>query len=66
LQFDFALPLFALYVLSRKAIGLLLSEIVVTVVVSMIMLDEPVTVFSTIGARFIIIATTLVSVKDEN
>ncbi len=44
---------------------LLLSEIVVAVVASVIVLKEPITVFSTIGAFLIIIAITLVSVRDK-
>jgi drug/metabolite transporter (DMT)-like permease len=44
---------------------LLLSEIVVAVVASVVLLKEPVTVFSTIGAFFIIIAIALVSVRDK-
>ena len=44
---------------------LLLSEIVVAVVASVVVLKEPVTVFSTIGAFFIIIAIALVSVRDK-
>ena len=44
---------------------LLLSEIVVAVVASVALLKEPVTVFSTIGAFFIIIAIALVSVRDK-
>jgi drug/metabolite transporter (DMT)-like permease len=44
---------------------LLLSEIVVAVVASVLVLKEPVTVFSTVGALFIIIAIALVSVKDN-
>jgi drug/metabolite transporter (DMT)-like permease len=40
---------------------LLLSEIVVAVVLSILVLKEPVTLFSTIGAFFIIIAIALVS-----
>jgi drug/metabolite transporter (DMT)-like permease len=44
---------------------LLLSEIVVAVVASVAVLKEPVTVFSTIGAFFIIIAIALVSVRDK-
>jgi len=44
---------------------LLLSEIVVAVVASVAMLKEPVTMFSTIGAFFIIIAIVLVSVRDK-
>jgi drug/metabolite transporter (DMT)-like permease len=41
---------------------LLLSEIVVAVILSIVVLKEPVTVFSTIGAFFIVIAIALVSV----
>lgn len=44
---------------------LLLSEIVVAVILSITVLKEPVTVFSTIGAFFIVIAIALVSVKDK-
>jgi drug/metabolite transporter (DMT)-like permease len=44
---------------------LLLSEIVVAVVASVLVLKEPVTVFSTVGALFIIIAIALVSIKDN-
>ncbi len=44
---------------------LLLSEVVVAVVASVVVLQEPVTVFSTIGAFFIIIAIVLVSVRDK-
>jgi len=40
---------------------LLLSEIVIAVVLSILVLKEPVTVFSTIGAFFIVIAIALVS-----
>jgi len=40
---------------------LLLSEIVIAVVLSILILKEPVTVFSTIGAFFIVIAIALVS-----
>lgn len=40
---------------------LLLSEIVVAVVLSVLVLKEPITVFSTIGAFFIVIALALVS-----
>jgi drug/metabolite transporter (DMT)-like permease len=41
---------------------LLLSEIVVAVMLSIVVLKEPITVFSTIGAFFILIAIVLVSV----
>ncbi|MGA3112222.1 MAG: DMT family transporter [Candidatus Bathyarchaeia archaeon] len=40
---------------------LLLSEIVIAVVLSILVLKEPITVFSTIGAFFIVIAISLVS-----
>jgi drug/metabolite transporter (DMT)-like permease len=42
---------------------LLLSEIVVAVILSIVVLKEPVTVFSSIGAFFIVIAIALVSVN---
>jgi drug/metabolite transporter (DMT)-like permease len=44
---------------------LLLSEIVVAVILSIVILKEPITIFSTIGAFFIIIAIVLVSVQDK-
>ena len=44
---------------------LLLSEIVIAVALSIILLKEPITVFSTIGAFFIIIAIALVSIQDK-
>jgi drug/metabolite transporter (DMT)-like permease len=44
---------------------LLLSEIVVAVILSIVILKEPITMFSTIGAFFIIVAITLVSVQDN-
>jgi drug/metabolite transporter (DMT)-like permease len=44
---------------------LLLSEIVIAVILSIIVLKEPITVFSTIGAFFIVIAIALVSVKTK-
>ena len=44
---------------------LLLSEIVIAGVASIFILQEPVTIFSSIGAFFIIIAIALVSVKDN-
>jgi drug/metabolite transporter (DMT)-like permease len=44
---------------------LLLSEIVVAVILSIVILKEPITIFSTIGAFFIIIAIALVSVQDK-
>jgi drug/metabolite transporter (DMT)-like permease len=44
---------------------LLLSEIVIAVILSVIVLKEPITIFSTIGAFFIVIAITLVSVQNK-
>jgi drug/metabolite transporter (DMT)-like permease len=44
---------------------ILLSEIVVAVIASIFILQEPVTIFSSIGALFIIIAVALVSFKDS-
>ena len=44
---------------------LLLSEIVIAVALSIILLKEPITVFSTIGAFFIVIAIALVSIQDK-
>jgi drug/metabolite transporter (DMT)-like permease len=44
---------------------LLLSEVVVAVIASVVVLQEPITVFSSIGALFIVIAITLVSVRDK-
>ena len=44
---------------------LLLSEIVVAVILSILVLKEPVTVFSSIGALFIVVAITLVSLKSK-
>jgi DME family drug/metabolite transporter len=44
---------------------LLLSEIVVAVVASVVVLKEPITVFSTIGALLIVVAIALVSVRDK-
>ena len=43
---------------------LLLSEIVVAVIASIVVLKEPLTVFSSIGALFVIVAISLVSVND--
>jgi len=45
---------------------LLLSEIVVAVILSIVVLKEPITIFSTIGAFFIIIAIALVSIQNEH
>ena len=44
---------------------LLLSEIVIAVILTIVVLKEPVTVFSSIGAFFIVIAIALVSVQDK-
>jgi drug/metabolite transporter (DMT)-like permease len=44
---------------------LLLSEIVVAVILSIVVLKEPITIFSTIGAFLIVIAIALVSVRDK-
>jgi drug/metabolite transporter (DMT)-like permease len=44
---------------------LLLSEIVVAVILSIVVLKEPITIFSSIGAFFIVIAIALVSVQDK-
>jgi drug/metabolite transporter (DMT)-like permease len=44
---------------------LLLSEVVIAVVASVFVLQEPVTVFSTIGALFIMIAIVLVSIREK-
>ncbi len=44
---------------------LLLSEIVMAVILSIVVLKEPVTVFSSIGAFLIVIAIALVSVQDK-
>jgi drug/metabolite transporter (DMT)-like permease len=44
---------------------LLLSEIVMAVILSIVVLKEPVTVFSTIGAFLIVIAIALVSVQNK-
>jgi drug/metabolite transporter (DMT)-like permease len=44
---------------------LLLSEVVVAVIASLLVLQEPVTVFSSIGAFLIVIAIVLVSMKDS-
>ena len=54
------------YLSASTSTILLLSEIVVAVIASIIVLKEPVTVFSTVGALFIILAISLVSLKDNN
>jgi drug/metabolite transporter (DMT)-like permease len=53
------------YLSASVSTVLLLSEIVVAVVLSIVILKEPITIFSTIGAFFIIIAIALVSVRDK-
>jgi drug/metabolite transporter (DMT)-like permease/ABC-type amino acid transport substrate-binding protein len=53
------------YLSASTSTILLLSEIVVAVILSIVFLNEPVTVFSTIGAFLIVIAITLVSVQDK-
>jgi drug/metabolite transporter (DMT)-like permease len=45
---------------------LLLSEIVVATIISIVILKEPITIFSTVGAFFIIIAIALVSVQGKS
>ena len=45
---------------------LLLSEIVVAVIASIVILREPITVFSSIGAFLIVVAIVLVSLKDNH
>ena len=44
---------------------LLLSEIVIAIILSIVVLKEPVTVFSSIGALLIVIAIALVSLKSK-
>jgi drug/metabolite transporter (DMT)-like permease len=44
---------------------LLLSEIVIAIAASIVVLKEPITIFSTIGAFLIIIAIALVSIRDK-
>ncbi len=44
---------------------LLLSEVVIAVVAAVVLLQEPITLFSSIGALFIVAAIVLVSVKDK-
>jgi drug/metabolite transporter (DMT)-like permease len=44
---------------------LLLSEIVVAIILSIVVLKEPITIFSSIGAFFIVIAIALVSLQDK-
>jgi drug/metabolite transporter (DMT)-like permease len=44
---------------------LLLSEIIIAVIASIVILKEPVTIFSSIGAMLIVVAIVLVSVKED-
>lgn len=44
---------------------LLLSEIVIAIILAILILKEPITVFSSIGALFIVVAIALVSVRDK-
>jgi drug/metabolite transporter (DMT)-like permease len=53
------------YLSASTSTILLLSEIVVAVIASVLVLKEPVTVFSTVGALFIVVAIALVSVRDN-
>jgi drug/metabolite transporter (DMT)-like permease len=53
------------YLSASVSTVLLLSEIVVAVISSIVILKEPITIFSTIGAFFVIIAIALVSVRDK-
>jgi len=53
------------YLSASVSTVLLLSEIVVAVILSIVILKEPITIFSTIGALFIIIAIVLVSITEK-
>jgi drug/metabolite transporter (DMT)-like permease len=53
------------YLSSSVASMLLLSEIVMAVILSIFVLKEPITIFSTIGALSIVIAIALVSLQDK-
>jgi drug/metabolite transporter (DMT)-like permease len=53
------------YLSASVSTVLLLSEIVVAVILSIVILKEPITVFSTIGAFLIVIAIALVSLRDK-
>jgi drug/metabolite transporter (DMT)-like permease len=44
---------------------LLLSEIIIAILASIVILKEPVTIFSSIGAMLIVVAIVLVSIKDN-
>jgi drug/metabolite transporter (DMT)-like permease len=53
------------YLSASTSTILLLSEIVVAVVASIVILKEPITVFSSVGAFLIVLAIALVSVRDK-
>jgi drug/metabolite transporter (DMT)-like permease len=53
------------YLSASTSTVLLLSEIVVALVASVVILKEPITVFSSIGAFLIILAIALVSLRDK-
>ena len=53
------------YLSASTSTVLLLSEIVVAVFASVIILKEPITVFSSVGAFLIVLAITLVSLRDK-
>jgi drug/metabolite transporter (DMT)-like permease len=53
------------YLSASVSTVLLLSEIVVAVILSIVILKEPITIFSTIGAFLIVIAIALVSLRDK-
>ena len=53
------------YLSASTSTILLLSEIVVAVFASVIILKEPITVFSSVGAFLIVLAITLVSLRDK-
>jgi drug/metabolite transporter (DMT)-like permease len=53
------------YLSASTSTVLLLSEIVVAVIASVIILKEPITIFSSIGAFLILLAITLVSLQDK-
>ena len=53
------------YLSASTSTVLLLSEIVVAIIASVIILKEPITVFSSVGAFLIVLAITLVSLQDK-
>jgi drug/metabolite transporter (DMT)-like permease len=53
------------YLSASVSTVLLLSEIVIAVILSIVVLKEPITVFSTVGALLIVIAIAFVSVQDK-